>query len=70
MERGMEKRFEIASHIIQLFRDQPEVANVFPRGSLATRSLDEYSDIDIGIDVSGHDNGKFAIMATEHDKMQ
>ena len=58
----MDKRFEIASRIMRLFEDLPEVADVFPRGTLATRSLDEYSDIDIGIDVSGHDNGQFAWM--------
>ncbi len=61
----MDRRFEIASRVVGVFEDLPEVAAVFPRGSLAARSLDEYSDIDIGVDVSGHSNAEFAMSVRE-----
>ncbi|MFC1601410.1 hypothetical protein ACFL34_03585 [Candidatus Sumerlaeota bacterium] len=62
----MDKRLELAEKIIELFKALPEVVEVFPRGTLATRKLDEFSDIDIGIDVSGHDNAAFAKTVAGH----
>ena len=39
----------------------PGVRRAFLRGSLARGRTDELSDIDVGIDVSGEDNGAFAV---------
>lgn len=58
----MDKRIDIANEIINLFQSHPKVQNVFLRGSLhKNTNIDSYSDIDIGVDVSGYDNGKFSL---------
>lgn len=59
----MDKRIEIANRVMDLFRAQPEVKEVTLRGSLADGRADEYSDIDITVDVSGHDNGRYVYKA-------
>lgn len=55
----MDKRTEIADQVVALFRAQPEVREATLYGSLAEGTQDEYSDIDVTIDVSGHDNGQY-----------
>ena len=62
----MDKRLEIAADVTRVFSGLPEVAEVALRGSLANQTADEYSDIDIGIDVSGHSNAAFAKSVAEH----
>ncbi|QHE52678.1 hypothetical protein [Pontibacillus sp. HMF3514] len=58
----MDKRMDIAIKTINLFQSHPKVQNVFLRGSLhKNTNIDPYSDIDIGVDVSGYDNGKFSL---------
>ncbi len=39
----------------------PEVQSVTPYGSYVTGQVDEFSDIDLAIDVSGFDNGQFLL---------
>lgn len=56
----MDRRLDIANELIRFFQNHPIVKDAFLRGSLVNNGRDEYSDIDIGIDVSGYDNGKFA----------
>lgn len=48
-----------AEEIISILNEIPVVKKCTIYGSLATNSHDELSDIDIEIDVSGYDNGKF-----------
>jgi predicted nucleotidyltransferase len=55
----MDERIETANQVLALFRAQPEVREATLRGSLMDGTPDEYSDIDITIDVSGHDNGQY-----------
>ena len=52
-------QLDFAREVIGLFRDLDDVRSVFLRGSLAEGTVDRYSDIDIGIDVSGSDNARF-----------
>lgn len=54
-------REQIAKIVMDLFNKHPYVASLYIRGSIANSSADEFSDIDIGIDVSGHDNSQFAL---------
>lgn len=57
----LDKRLETANTIIAVFQKHPKVRHAFLRGSLNKFGFaDDYSDIDIGIDVSGFDNGDFA----------
>lgn len=51
-----DRRQKIAQQIVAIFRSDPAVKRAFLRGSLLDGCVDAYSDIDIGIDVSGHDN--------------
>ncbi|MGM0885133.1 MAG: nucleotidyltransferase domain-containing protein [Bacillota bacterium] len=53
-------RLELAHNIMDMLRKHQEIQDVFLRGSMAAGTMDEFSDIDIGIDVSGSDNGVFA----------
>lgn len=46
-------RKDLAQDIITAFGKHPIVRHAFLRGSLANGTADRYSDIDIGIDVSG-----------------
>ena len=52
-------QFDLGYEVVNLFKDLDEVQVVFFRGSLAEGVVDPYSDIDIGIDVSGSDNAAF-----------
>lgn len=56
----VDKRIVKANEIIAFLKNHPSVQNTFLRGSLSKGIEDEFSDIDIGIDVSGYDNGEFA----------
>lgn len=52
---------ENAENIMKIIRNLPNVKNCKLYGSLADGKYDELSDIDIEINVSGYDNGKFMI---------
>lgn len=49
-----------ANEVCDFLRSLPEVKSCGLYGSVSTDTYDEYSDIDIEIDVSGVDNGLFA----------
>lgn len=49
-----------ADEVCSFLEELPEVNSCHLYGSLSDDSHDEYSDIDIEIDVSGIDNGVFA----------
>jgi len=51
-----------ANEIMSVLRELPEVKNCALYGSLDAGTDDALSDIDIEIDVSGCDNGKFMLM--------
>ena len=50
-----------ANMIISVLKEIPVVKKCDIYGSLATNTHDDLSDIDIEIDVSGHDNGQFML---------
>lgn len=50
-----------AREIMKILDDLPEVRSCTLYGSLATGKHDDFSDIDIEIDVSGCDNGQFML---------
>lgn len=50
---------DYTNQICEFLLDVPEIKNCSVVGSLSNGNSDEYSDIDIEIDVSGIDNGKF-----------
>ena len=50
---------DYANQICEFLSHVPEIKNCSVVGSLSNGNSDEYSDIDIEIDVSGIDNGKF-----------
>ena len=54
-------RKEIVEQVITFFEQQALVKHAFLRGSLASEGGDQFSDIDIGVDVSGWDNGQFLL---------
>ena len=56
----VDKRIEKANELMAIFSKHPSVQSAFLRGSLSVGNPDDFSDIDIGIDVSGYDNGEFA----------
>lgn len=56
---------ETAGRIMALLNEMPEVKKCCLYGSLAEGKSDELSDIDINIDVSGYDNGKFMLVLAE-----
>lgn len=53
-------RVQTCETVIDLFRSEPQVKRVYLRGSLAEGNADGYSDIDIGVDVSGFSNAEYA----------
>lgn len=59
MEQGEDIRQAVAQRVLALFREDIRVKNAFLRGSLRDGHVDAYSDIDVGIDVSGHDNAAY-----------
>lgn len=54
-----------ANEIINILYKNPVVKKCIIYGSLAEDRYDELSDIDIDIDVSGYDNGKFMLEVVE-----
>jgi predicted nucleotidyltransferase len=52
-------RTTTAQKILALFKSDPRVSRAYLRGSLSQGPVDEYSDIDIGVDVSGYDNAAY-----------
>ena len=55
----------LAENIMALLNDMPEVKACALYGSLSDGQYDELSDIDINVDVSGHDNGRFMLTLAE-----
>ena len=53
-------RLAIAHRVLTALASERAVRRTALRGSLATGQTDEYSDIDVLVDVSGSDNGRFA----------
>ena len=51
----------LAQELKDLFGQRPEVKSVSLYGSIVKGTADSYSDIDIKLDVSGYDNGKFLL---------
>ena len=56
------KQIEICNTVMECLNDLPYTKECTVRGSLATNHWDQYSDIDLRIDVSGSDNGKVVLM--------
>lgn len=54
------QRIELAHKIIEILKENESVQDAYIRGSIINGNYDYFSDIDIGVDVSGFDNGKFA----------
>lgn len=54
-----------ADEIIAILNEIPVVKKCTIYGSLASNTHDELSDIDIEVDVSGYDNGKFMLELTD-----
>lgn len=57
----MDERKVIAERIIGLFNTSPKVKYATIRGSIFHEKADEFSDIDLTVDVSGTDNAAFAL---------
>ena len=55
---------ESAENICDYLKTLPQVKRCALSGSLCRGNFDKYSDIDIEIDVSGTDNGQFAMETT------
>ena len=51
----------LAQELKDLFGQRPEVRSVSLYGSIVKGKADSYSDIDIKLDVSGYDNGRFLL---------
>ena len=56
---------DTANEIITFLNEIPTVRKCSIYGSLAMNTYDELSDIDIEVDVSGHDNGQFMLELVE-----
>jgi predicted nucleotidyltransferase len=56
-----EERLILAEEVMGHIRRLPGVRRVYLRGSLAGGTVDRFSDVDVGVDVSGSDNGAFAL---------
>lgn len=61
MDRRIMKLQEKAEEIVGILKGLPQVKKCKIYGSLTNETYDELSDIDIEIDVSGEDNGKFML---------
>lgn len=59
---SVDEKIKLANEIIDYLKQNPVVKECKLHGSLANGNYDEYSDIDIQVDVSGFDNGKFMLM--------
>lgn len=53
---------KLADELITYLNQFPFINSCTIHGSLAKGTYDKYSDIDIQVDVSGHDNGKILLM--------
>jgi hypothetical protein len=53
-------RRALAQRVLAALVGEPAVRSAILRGSLATGTANEFSDIDVAVDVSGADNGHFA----------
>ena len=51
----------LAQELKNFFGQRPKVRSVTLYGSIVKGTADSYSDVDIKIDVSGYDNGKFLL---------
>ncbi len=51
----------LAQELKDFFGQRPEVRSVSLYGSIVNGTADSYSDVDIKLDVSGYDNGKFLL---------
>lgn len=58
----VKKQITLANEIISYLKEFPFTKSCNLHGSLSLDKYDEYSDIDIQIDVSGSDNGKILLM--------
>jgi len=56
---------ELAERIVSFLNEMPEVKGCALYGSLANGTYDDLSDIDINVDVSGCDNGRFMLTLSE-----
>ena len=54
-------RLDVARAVMDALVTHPEVRRTYVRGSLAAGTADVHSDIDVGVDVSGSDNGRFLL---------
>lgn len=59
--RQYSNQLELAHHVIEYLQGLAEVESATLYGSLATGTWDEFSDIDVEIDVGKHDNAAFAL---------
>jgi predicted nucleotidyltransferase len=55
------RRLKLAGEILGHLERLPGARRAYLRGSLAGGTVDAYSDVDLGVDVSGSDNGAFAL---------
>lgn len=58
----MKEQLHIAHNLIEYLQGQQSINSCTIHGSLSNGMADEYSDIDLQVDVSGHDNGKMTLM--------
>ncbi|MBN2443326.1 MAG: nucleotidyltransferase domain-containing protein [Spirochaetales bacterium] len=61
----MYSREYLLQKLSMYFNNLTQVKSCTIHGSLATGQYDEYSDIDLRLDVSGTDNGKFMLALPE-----
>lgn len=65
MAQGNDLRLATAHQILAIVRSDTRVRKAFLRGSLVDGHVDAYSDIDVGIDVSGYDNAAYCQVIIE-----
>lgn len=59
--RQYANQLDLASHVIEYIEGLPEVKSATLKGSVATGTWDEFSDIDIVVDVGDRNNAAFAL---------
>ena len=59
--RQYANQLDLSEHVIEYLETLPEVESATLKGSLATGTWDEFSDIDIEINVGDDDNAAFAL---------
>lgn len=65
MTNHCNEKIQKANSIMEYLKKHPKVKECTLQGSLSKGNHDQYSDIDIHIDVSGYDNGKFMLQLPE-----